>query len=502
MSVDTSRYPDPGRHSPTTIEISRRMGRQRISPPRLRLLTSERRVLLALMDIALINVALLATWTLRFGGQASPLTLLAPVKWYVTLTVVWVLVALFFDLYDLARAASTTAIVRSASAAVFVAVLVYTFIPRLTPPLMSRGAPFLFAGMAWVLVVGWRVIYSQLFVQPWFKQRALVVGAGWAGRTLAEAMQMAPHDANPYRGTGYQFLGFIDDNCDLHGGRIQGIPVLGGRDVLVPMAQALNVDEIIVAITHRHAIADELFDDLLRCRELGMRITTMSELYERLLARVPVQHVGRDLSTVLPQSDTVGQRFFAVGKRAGDIATSLLGLAVLMLVAPLVALANAYSSPGPLFYYQRRVGRHGRVFQCIKFRSMIPNAEQHTGAVWCKADDCRITPVGRFLRMTRLDELPQFINVLRGEMSVVGPRPERPEFVEDLARTIPFYRARHAVRPGITGWAQVQYRYGNTVDDARVKLEYDLYYVKNANLLLELRILLKTASVMLQFKGQ
>lgn len=499
MSVDTNRRSNSGQATGT---ISRGWGRQRISPPSLRLLTSERKLLLALTDIALINASLLVAWTLQSDGQTSPLTLLAPVKWYVTLTVVWFVLALFFDLYDLARAASTTAIVRSTSAAVVITVLIYTFIPRLTPPLMSRTAVFLFAGLAWLTVVGWRVIYAQLFVQPWFKQRALVVGAGWAGRTLAEALQLAPHDANPYRGTGYQLLGYIDDNQELVGKRVAGVVVLGGRDVLVPMAQALDVDEVIVAITHRNAIADALFDDLLRCRELGMRVSTMSALYERLLMRVPVEHVGRDLSMVLPVDDSAGRRFFTASKRAGDIIVSLFGLVVLALVAPVVAVVNAISSPGPLFYRQRRVGRHGQVFECLKFRSMIPNAEQHTGAVWSQVDDSRITPVGRILRKTRLDELPQFVNALRGEMSVIGPRPERPEFVESLAHTIPFYRARHAVRPGITGWAQVQYRYGNTVDDARIKLEYDLYYVKHPSLLLELRILLKTASVMLQFKGQ
>jgi exopolysaccharide biosynthesis polyprenyl glycosylphosphotransferase len=200
--------------------------------------------------------------------------------------------------------------------------------------------------------------------------------------------------------------------------------------------------------------------------------------------------------------ESAGHRLYLVGKRTVDFSASLAGLALLALVIPFVAIANRMSSPGPLFYRQWRVGAGGRLFQCIKFRSMVPDAEKHTGAVWAKSDDDRITPAGRVMRKTRIDELPQFINVLRGEMSLIGPRPERPEFVESLAKTIPFYRARHAVRPGITGWAQVQYRYGNTVDDARIKLEYDLYYVKNASILLDLRIVLRTISVMLQLKGQ
>jgi exopolysaccharide biosynthesis polyprenyl glycosylphosphotransferase len=314
-------------------------------------------------------------------------------------------------------------------------------------------------------------------------------------------MRLAPHDANPYRGTGYELVGFIDDNPAYAGSTVEGIPVLGNQESLLPMAQALQIDEVIVAITHRHAIGDTLFDDLLRCRELGIHLSTMSTLYERLLGRVPVQHVGRDLTMALPSADASYHRLFALVKRLIDLAVGVAGLGVLALVIPCVALANRVGSPGPLFYRQVRVGRHGQPFQVIKFRSIIPDAEAVSGAVWASTGDDRITPVGRFLRRTRLDELPQFVNILRGEMSLIGPRPERPEFVEQLAATIPFYRARHAVRPGLTGWAQVQFRYGNSEDDARIKLEYDLYYVKHASFLLDLRIALQTAPVMLLAKG-
>lgn len=177
-------------------------------------------------------------------------------------------------------------------------------------------------------------------------------------------------------------------------------------------------------------------------------------------------------------------------------------LLILGLLIPLVALFNRLDTPGPLFYRQTRVGLGGRLFQVIKFRSMRADAEGGTGAVWAAADDPRITGVGRWLRKSRLDELPQVINVLRGEMSIIGPRPERPEFVDDLARQIPYYRARHAVKPGITGWAQVRYGYGNTVDDARTKLEYDLYYVRHASFYLDSLIALKTVGVMFKLQGR
>jgi lipopolysaccharide/colanic/teichoic acid biosynthesis glycosyltransferase len=171
-------------------------------------------------------------------------------------------------------------------------------------------------------------------------------------------------------------------------------------------------------------------------------------------------------------------------------------------ITPAVALANALWSPGPLLYRQTRTGKGGRSFVLIKFRSMVVDAEERCGATWCEDRDTRITPVGRLLRRTRLDELPQFINVLRGEMSAVGPRPERPSIVGQLARELPLYRARHAVKPGVSGWAQIRYRYGNSVEDARCKLEYDLYYIKHANLYLDLLIVLQTLRVVLSMRGK
>ncbi|MBE9472083.1 MAG: sugar transferase [Chloroflexi bacterium] len=498
MGVETVRLVD----TPNPVTSVRPWARPfRISLPSLRLRVSERKLLLFLVDALLINGALLvalAAWT---DFVVSAEMLLSFSKWFVTLTLVWLLCALFFDCYDLARAASTPHSVRSSSMAALIAVLVYTLIPFLTPPLQSRGLIFLFVGLAVGGVAGWRVAYAQIFIQPWFEQRALVVGAGIAGRHLAAALKTAPAEANPFRGTGYQLVAFVDDNPDHIGTMIEGVPVLDERGVLVSLAQALEVDEVILAITHRHAIADDLFDALLRCRELGLRVTTMSALYERLLGRVPVEHLGRDLHMVVPMEDTAVDRFYGAAKRGCDVILALVGVWVVGILALFVALGNAITSPGPLFYRQQRVGKGGRCFEMLKFRSMVPDAEENGSAVWADEDDPRVTPVGRWLRRTRLDELPQFMNVLRGEMSLIGPRPERPEFTDNLARTVPFYRARHAVRPGISGWAQVRYRYGNSAEDSEIKLEYDLYYVKHASLFLDLRILLLTIPVMLQFMG-
>ena len=234
---------------------------------------------------------------------------------------------------------------------------------------------------------------------------------------------------------------------------------------------------------------------------MGICVRTMSEFYERYTGRVPLEYAGHDLHVVLPADRKAGYRLYAALWRAIEFALACLGCAMLALVIPLVWLANRLTSPGDLFYRQKRVGRGGKVFEIVKFRSMIMDAEKYSGAVWAEEDDPRITPLGRFLRKTRIDELPQFWNVLKGDMGLIGPRPERPEFVSQLDREIPYYRARHTLRPGLTGWAQVQYRYGSSVDDARIKLQYDLHYIKHRGPYLDLRILLKTVNVVLGMQG-
>jgi lipopolysaccharide/colanic/teichoic acid biosynthesis glycosyltransferase len=189
-------------------------------------------------------------------------------------------------------------------------------------------------------------------------------------------------------------------------------------------------------------------------------------------------------------------------KRLSEILLSLIGCALTILLVPFVWLAHRICSPGPLFFRQERIGRSGNVFTLIKFRSMVNNAEKDTGPIWAAASDNRITSIGRFLRKTRLDEMPQFWNVLKGEMSLIGPRPERPEFVSQLAPQIPFYRARHGVKPGLTGWAQIRYGYGSSTEDAKIKLQYDLYYIKHSGPYLDLLILLRTIQVILGLNGR
>ena len=356
-------------------------------------------------------------------------------------------------------------------------------LPRIIPVL------FLLASLA--LTAPWRVGYARVFTSPFLRRRAIVVGAGWAGRTLVRAVRQTLQ--------GYDIVGFIDDDPAKQGQIIEDLPVLGNRYDLVRQVQATGADEVILAITYE--IHGDLFKALVDCCELGVEIKPMPLLYEEALGRVPVEHLGQKWFLVPTWTSTSLPTFYRAIKRLIDITLALVGLAFLVVTFPFIALAIYLDSPGPIFYTQERLGKGGKVFRVIKFRSMIPNAEREGQAVWATENDPRITRVGKFLRRTRLDEVPQVINVLRGEMSVVGPRPERPQFVEQLQEQIPFYRTRLSVKPGLTGWAQIKYRYGNTVEDALIKLQYDLYYIKHQSLVLDLLIILRTIKVILAFKG-
>jgi exopolysaccharide biosynthesis polyprenyl glycosylphosphotransferase len=500
--IVTPSYQRGGQGSAAQIQSPAIPAKARPFLNRFRLRVSERRLSLAAVDILVVNLSLLIVTSLLADFVPTADNILGNSKWFITLTVVWLLSAVFFDCYNLARSASVTAILRSILLAALVSMFVYTFIPFLTPPLTSRGLIYWLVLATAGSLVTWRLIYARVFVQPGFQQRALVVGAGQAGQALAAALRAAPTtDPNPYRGTGYQLVGFIDDNDGLQGATLEGVEVLGDHRTMIEWAKALKVDEVILAITQHHVVSDEMFDALLSCRELGLRVVTMASVYERLTGRVPIEHVGRDLQMVVPMDDNAGERIYQAAKRVVDLASAVIGIAIMGLLIPFLAIGNALAGPGPLFYKQRRVGQGGKLFEVYKFRSMQPDAEKGTGAVWASKNDDRITPIGRFLRKTRLDELPQFINVLKGEMSLIGPRPERPEFVNALSLMIPFYRARHAVKPGITGWAQIRFGYGSSHQDARIKLEHDLYYVKHASPWLDTIIVLQTPLIMLLSKG-
>jgi exopolysaccharide biosynthesis polyprenyl glycosylphosphotransferase len=471
---------------------------------RFRFTVLDRKWLLILVDLLLANACLLAALVMWSTFVPSLPTLWDNLKWFITLSTITVGCNVLFDNYNLARAGSVTSIMISMVSATVLAGLVFVSIPWLTPALSTRSYLFGFLSLFIGTAVVWRIFYAKAFYQPSFSRRVLVVGTGRTATTLVKELDVAhaSDHANPFRGTGYQVVGLVSVGGNAQPEANDEVRILGTIDQLSRLARIYRADEIIVALDAEELNAPTTYEALLDCRELGTHLSPLDAVYERLTARLPVNYAERDPRVLLGPADSPANRLYYFAKRLLDIVLALAGMLPLGLVAVCVALANAIWSPGPLLYRQQRLGQGGRSFALLKFRSMITDAEKTTGAVWCGDRDSRITPVGRFLRRTRLDEMPQFLNVLWGEMSMVGPRPERPYFVGQLTQHLPLYRARHAVKPGITGWAQIRYRYGNSIEDSRIKLEYDLYYIKHASLYVDLIILLQTIPAMIQFKGK
>ncbi len=455
---------------------------------------SERKVLLYLADVLAITAALALVLAWRFqmplGWQAA----VSQPMWFGLLLVIWSVCAPLLGAYDLRRAARVPSGVAGGVAVALIVAGIYLTIPYLTPPLhTSRLTAVAFVVLMIGLVAIGRAGYAGLLVQPTFRHRVVIAGAGWAGRTLVDALRT-------HTSTEYDLVGFVDDDPARQGTDVDGLPVLGTSRELVRLVEERGASEVILAVTHDEAMDAGLTAALIDCHERGVQVTGMQAVYERLTGRVPVEHVGRRLHVILPMERDPNRMYLAF-KRGMDILIGLAGSLVTLVLLPLIALALRLEGPGPIFYRQVRTGRGGRLFTLIKFRTMVPDAEAD-GPQWAEEADARRTLVGRILRRLHLDEIPQAINLLRGEMAFIGPRPERPEFVTALEAQIPFYRARHAMRPGVTGWAQVNYRYGSSAEDALVKLQYDLYYIKHCSLFLDALILVRTLGLVLTLRGR
>jgi sugar transferase (PEP-CTERM system associated) len=358
---------------------------------------------------------------------------------------------------------------------------------------VGRGIYFLFVLLAWSVLLLWRLF----LLWAWgtfaaFGDRVLILGTGVPAQKVArEMLKRAP--------IGYRVLGFLTEHEGEVGRTLVNPSVLGTLSDLPRLSDSQGATLIVVAQEDRRKRLP--VDLLLRCRMAGVRVVEAANLFEGLSGRIPL----RDLrpSWLIFSGGFDKPRVLASVKRVGEAALAALLLALTAPLAALTALLVRLSSPGPVLYRQTRVGLEGKSFELLKWRTMRADAEEASGPVWASGDnDPRITRLGRLMRKTRLDEVPQLWNVLRGDMSFVGPRPERPHFVQKLREVIPYYDERHSVRPGITGWAQVKFPYGSTLEDAEEKLEYDLYYVKHMSLLLDVAIVLETVKVMLLGRGR
>lgn len=454
---------------------------------------SVRRWLCAMLDFGIILSALFAAVMFRFSYSPAEIfryELLAPKG----LLLAFVLQICFYyaELYeDRVMRRGLEFLLRLAQSFVVAALLLsllYYAVPGME---VGRGILILFAPLAVGAVFLRRGLYLWMFESDALSDSVLILGTGQTAQQVArEMLRRAP--------LGYRVTGFLGEHRAEVGRRLVNPSVVGTVADLVRLVDELKVTLIVVALENRRGKLPVA--ELLRCRVAGVRVEEAPSFYENLTGKILLRNLRPSWLVFSPGFNK--PRLLRSSKVLVEL---LVASALLVLTAPLMgflALLIRMDSPGPVLYGQERVGEKGRRFRLYKLRTMRMDAEAKSGPVWA-ADglDPRVTRVGYWLRKTRLDELPQLLNVLRGEMSFVGPRPERPHFVEQLEKVIPYYRERHGVRPGITGWAQTNFRYGATIEDTEQKLQFDLYYIKHMSLVLDFVIAVKTLKVVLFGKG-
>jgi len=462
--------------------------------------------LVAAETMIIFSVVLLGLY-LRFASRIGSVLIDQRGLYKIALTTfICQLIFYFFELYDISTTRTRRELFMHTLRAVAVvcAILGLIFLLRPTlllgylefndtgqPVRLANGVMLMAVILALALMVCWRIVIHWLLRHPWFSERIVIVGTGAAAIDLAR-------EVTARRDLGYHVVGFIAEDPALVGQSLFNPSVIGIVGELGEIVSRDRVGRVVVALQDRrgHLPVDQLLD--LRLQGT-VAIEEGTSLYERVTGKISVEMLRP--SWIIFSGGNRRGRLELGARRTINIIGALIAMVLSAPIALITAIAIKIDSSGPVFYTQERVGKNNRPFTIIKFRSMRVNAEQD-GPVWARDDDERITRVGRIIRRMRIDEIPQFINILRGDMGFVGPRAERPFFVEQLAREVPFYSQRHLVEPGLTGWAQVNYGYGSTLEDAIQKLQYDLYYIKNASLVLDLWVILKSLKIVLIGRGR
>ncbi len=452
----------------------------------------EQRFVFLVGDLLVASIAFaIAVW-LSALTAAEPFALAdlaTKPSWLYFIIPAWLIIVQ--GLHDWPGAGDVRAEARALSVAALIGLGIYLVVFFFAPPgRLPRLVILDFISAAAAFTLVWRVGYMAM-IATW-PRRILVVGAGRAGRIILEALA----ESRPEQ---YIVAGLVDDDERKHGAVVQGIPVVGGHDVILSAAREHNVDAIVSTLAGN--VRGAMFQALLDCSQQGFEIVRMPDLYEQITGRVPIYHMASDW--LVPSFEYSAQEsvLSQALRRLFDLLVAGVGLILFAVVWLPAAILIWLDSGGPILYRQARAGKDGRSFQLIKFRTMSQDAEAGGYARWAELYDTRVTRVGRFLRRIRLDEAPQFWNVFKGDMGIIGPRPERPEFIATLEQNIPFYRARLLVKPGITGWAQVNYGYASTVESNAIKLQYDLYYIKHRSFWLDLLILWRTLVTIIRLEG-
>jgi sugar transferase (PEP-CTERM system associated) len=447
-----------------------------------------RNILFFLGEGALIFLAIAAVYYSELGFttffSVTPLFLGRAL----VVTFVFQLCLYYFDLYDLSIIPSfsenAARITQAFGFGCIALGLVYFFFPII----IISTKIFWTSYFAICLIVSlWRFVYFRILERRMFTQSIVLIGTGNLAADIAEAIENK-------KDSGYKIQAYIGEDCPKV--NPHNVPCFQDNKKLLELAYLQEIEKIVLALDERRGNVPA--HELIACKLMGIKIVDGVGFYEELTGKVLVEKVNPSW-ILFSEGFRVG-RFAKMSKRLIDIAVSTAGLVVSLPITLLSALIIKLETPGPVFYAQERVGEKGDVFRVLKFRSMRSDAEKD-GPVWAKTDDDRVTRYGKIIRKIRIDEIPQMINVLKGDMSFVGPRPERPIFVNELEKKIPYYSMRHTVKPGITGWAQVFYPYGASEEDALRKLEFDLYYIKNLTLRMDLWVIFQTVKIVLFQKG-
>ncbi|WP_340066136.1 sugar transferase [Ascidiimonas aurantiaca] len=452
---------------------------------------SERRILLKAVDVLSILLGLYAVSSIfdfEYFTLASNNW-----EWIFVLVVYFIFFAHVFELYDLQKSSKYDIIFPNILMVCFFTVLLYLLTPFLTPVLPDNRLQIVYFFFAITFsLLFWRWAYSFFIASPVFNKNYLIIGNYDEIMITHNAIIESTGNANI---VGYYLL---DHSARMPKG-FPGIKEIKDTSLLEEVRKN-RVSEIIIANNLQSAFSQNMFQELILLLESGVPIREYAQVYEELTSRVPVQYIGTEFYRYFPFSRSNQNRLYLFVNRLIDIFFGVLGLLFMIVILPLICTGNLIANRGPVFYSQQRIGRNGIPFYIYKFRTMIPDAETQ-GARWAVKNDYRVTRFGRLLRNSRLDEVPQFYNVLRGHMSLIGPRPERPEFIMQLSQKLPFYETRHIVKPGITGWAQVHFKYGASHEDSLTKLQYDLYYIKHRSFFLDMRIVIKTLSTIMFYRG-
>ncbi|MBD3378162.1 undecaprenyl-phosphate glucose phosphotransferase [candidate division KSB1 bacterium] len=460
------------------------------------------KILLLCVDFLMVNLAFFGLVNLRetldlFISGTLPMLVQLSFILYLYWLIIFVFFGLYRSWYTQSRFDELVTVLKTIMFGCFM-IFIMTIEPERdlsNPPTVGRMLIFSYFALLVLCVGGGRLILHTIqrkLLQAGIGQRNAVI-IGWNKKARKMADRIAQYPA-----LGYRVVGFITPENEVPQEKHKDLPVLGRLRDLERLIPKHEIEQVILSLgrmPHKKVLGI-----ISQLEDLPVSIKIEPDLYSIVTGQARTQQIyGFPLIEIQPQLLPPWER---KTKRLMDVAVSLFSLLIMLPVFLLLAILIKIDSSGPVFFTQKRMGKNGKIFKIYKFRTMVKNAEKLTGPVWAGQKDPRITRMGRFLRKTRLDEFPQLINVLFGDMSLVGPRPERPYFVNRLKRQFPFYTRRLRVKPGITGWAQVKGKYDTTIEEGKEKLEYDLYYIENMSLRMDIRILLYTISVVLRFKGQ